>query len=80
MTFLFSLKKKKNPSLGIAADAFNSSTQEAQASGSLCTKGQPGLVVEYQGSQSYKMSSCPKKTQKTLKKISLSVTEEIDSF
>jgi len=46
------------------AHAFNPSTQEAEASGSLWVLGQPGLQSEFQDSQSYAEKSCLKTTTK----------------
>jgi hypothetical protein len=47
--------------LGMAAQAFNSSTQEAKAGGFLSSRGQLGLQSEFQESQSYTEKPCLKK-------------------
>ena len=44
---------KKQISRAVVAHAFNPSTQEAEASGSLYVQVQPGLQSEFQDSQGY---------------------------
>jgi hypothetical protein len=56
--------------VSVVAQAFNPSTQEAQAGGFLSSR-QPGLQSEFQDSQGYTEKPClekPKKNKKTKKK------------
>ena len=60
--------KKAQVSLVLVAHAFNPSTREAEAGGSLWVPGQPGLQSEFPDrSQSYTEKPCPKKTNQQTK-------------
>ena len=56
--------------LGVMAHAFNPSTWEAEASGSLCVEGQPSLQIEFQESWDYRgtLSHISQKANKQTKK------------
>ena len=55
-----------------AHTAFDPSTQEAEAGGSLWVRGQPGLQSEFQSSQDYTVRLCLKKKNSFPVSISLS--------
>jgi hypothetical protein len=54
--------KTENAKLGIVVNAFNLSTQEAEAGGFLQGGGQPGLQSEFQDSQGDTEKPCLKTT------------------
>ena len=52
----------------VVVHVFDPSTQEAEAGGSLCVQGQPGLHREFQDGQGYIVRPCLKKQTKSPRK------------